>query len=166
MTMIITLIGSSKFEPYFHVWNEVLTLSGHLVFGLSTYPSVKQSREWYTVHEKRILDHVHKQKIDASSAVLLLNVDAYIGESTLSELQHAHDKRKNIYALESWGRGCGVWDNHTDAARAHKRKYGISDDYMSPVDTSKFLCVWNLLPEAGAFRSKLVDRVRSLGAGE
>jgi hypothetical protein len=29
--MIITLCGSSRFEPWFHAWNQALSLSGHVV---------------------------------------------------------------------------------------------------------------------------------------
>ena len=91
--MIVTLIGSTRFEPFFHVWNEVLGLAGHPVFSLSCLPSRGFQP---TADEKIVLDQVHKQKIERSDAVLLLNVFGYIGASTMSEIKHAvaHDKKR------------------------------------------------------------------------
>lgn len=36
--MIITLCGSSRFEAWFHMWNQALGLAGRCAFGLSSYP--------------------------------------------------------------------------------------------------------------------------------
>lgn len=84
--MIITLCGSSRFEPWFRLWNEALGLAGHPSFGLCAWPSRKSRREWYTAEQKTTLDRVHLTKIERSDAILVLNVFAYMGESTLSEL--------------------------------------------------------------------------------
>lgn len=87
--MIITLCGSTRFMEDFHAWNRRLTLAGNLVFSVST--SVKGS--WKpTRNEKEFLNEMHKKKIDNSDAILVLNHDNYIGESTASEIQYACKK--------------------------------------------------------------------------
>lgn len=112
--MRITLCGSARFESAFHEWNEKLTLEGHVVYGLAVYPSWHGDvKGWYTDEQKEILDRVHKMKIDNSEAVVILNVDRYVGDSTRSEIKHAADSRKNIYVLEpvlleTWPKGVVV----------------------------------------------------------
>lgn len=101
--MIITLCGSARFEPFFKLWNEHLTLAGHVVFSLSVYPSDKAGEKgWYTENEKLMLDTVHKRKILASDAILVLNAFSYIGESTLSEISFAKIAEKKVYFMEQW----------------------------------------------------------------
>lgn len=96
--MRITLCGSARFEPIFHELNERLTLAGHVVYGLSVYPSQKaDNKNWYTDTQKRILDKVHMMKIDNSDAVVVINEGGYIGESTAKEVQHGLDTGKSIY---------------------------------------------------------------------
>lgn len=122
--MIITLIGSARFEPWFKLWNKALSLAGHTVFGLSSYPSENGgNKDWYTPEDKDVLDWVHKEKIRLSEAVVLLNVFAYTGSSTESELDFAFAKGIKVYPLESWGEGIGVNGMHhsyyRDAVRAY-----------------------------------------------
>lgn len=145
--MIITLCGSAKFEPHFKVWNEVLTLAGHVVFTLSVYPSDKSGvKTWYTDQEKEVLDRAHLMKIDASDAVLILNRFGYIGSSTLNEISYAKGVGKEVYVLESWGRGLGI-------------------GCASPIDTttrSGFRYAYDLLGPGGPYRSNLVARIKAL----
>ena len=164
--MIITLCGSAKFEHVFHAWNEVLTLSGHTVFGLAVYPSnKKKNKNWYTPQEKELLDKAHLQKIDASDAVMVLNKHAYIGESTMREIEYAKKHKKKLYALESWGKGLGVSYGHEEAYQQSAKKYGALH-FKSPIDTFYpfFSDPWSLLPEAGVFRSTLVERLEKADA--
>jgi len=99
--MRITLCGSAKFEPVFHKWNKDLTLAGHVVYGLAVYPSyMGGDKNWYTDHEKTMLDLIHLCKIDNSDAVVVLNVGGYVGESTQREIHWAQAKAKKIYFLE------------------------------------------------------------------
>lgn len=162
--MIVTLCGSAKFERLFHIWNEVLTLSGHTVFALSVYPSWKDNnKNWYTKDEKKLLDEAHLRKIQASDAILVLNKFAYIGESTLAEITFAEKSGKKLYALESWAKGNGIRNNHKRLFRLRAQKYGALDR-PSPIDTMepKFKYAYDLLPEAGAFRSDLVDQIHTV----
>ncbi len=120
--MIITLCGSARFEPWFHMWNRALGLAGHCVFGLSSYPSQNEGdKDWYTPEQKEVLDKVHFDKIKASDAILVLNCFAYIGESTLRELEYAKHLGRRVYMLESWGEGYGISINHTKEWRDSTR---------------------------------------------
>lgn len=95
--MIITLCGSARFEQDFKKWNERLTLAGHTVFSLAVYPSDKQGeKNWYTEEQKRELDAAHFRKIEASEAILVINTDGYIGESTTREIFYAHGLGRRI----------------------------------------------------------------------
>lgn len=124
--MIITLIGSARFEPWFKIWNEALSLAGHSVFTLSVYPSDKKGvREWYTEEDKEMLDAVHREKIRHSHAVVLINKFAYIGESTLREVEYARWHEVPVHPLESWGVGHGINNSHFKVVRDQAREYGV-----------------------------------------
>ena len=48
-----------------------------------------------------MLDEMHKQKIDMSDEIYVINVGGYIRESTKSEIEYAKEKGKRISYLES-----------------------------------------------------------------
>lgn len=96
--MKITLCGSTRYMQAFGDWNIILTKAGHIVY------TVAQSAHGVKVptpEEKRRFDLVHLQKIDESQAILVLNVDGYIGESTQREIEWAKMKGKSIYYLNN-----------------------------------------------------------------
>jgi hypothetical protein len=147
--MIVTLCGSARFEDHFKTWNEALTMAGHTVFTLTRYPSEKGAKLWYTVTQKLALDEAHKRKINASEAVLVLNVFGYMGPSTLSEVEHAKSRGKKLYALESWGKGNGIGSNHFDYVQEARRRI-IPEGYSgSPIDTTSptFRYAYDLLDD-------------------
>lgn len=159
--LTITLCGSARFETWFHVWNRVLTCAGHTVFSLACFPSIMGSRTWYTDFEKQELDRAHLRKIDASDAILVLNVAAYIGESTMREIQHANNQAKRVVFLESWGSGCGVDGHFDDATNAIAERYGVHGT-RSPIDaTARPGYPYDLLGPAGGRRSRLVEVVNA-----
>ena len=49
---------------------------------------------------KEMLDEIHKQKIDMSDEIFVINVGEYIGESTRSEIEYAKSKNKVVNYLE------------------------------------------------------------------
>lgn len=118
--MIITLCGSARFEEQFVRANKNLTLAGHVVFGLSVYPSqMEGKKDWYTQEEKGKLDAAHLRKIDASDAIVVLNVEGYVGESTAGEINWAAVHGKRVYYLEPTkvrrrGSDGPVWDLFSD----------------------------------------------------
>jgi hypothetical protein len=95
-----TICGSARFEPLWHEWNKRLGLLGHISYSLMTFPSVEGSKSWYTEGEKETLDLAHLAKIEESDAILVLNKDGYIGESTHREIKWAGLRHKRIYWLE------------------------------------------------------------------
>lgn len=148
-SMIITLCGSARFEKWFVDWNEILTIAGHTVFSLTVFPSQKAgNKNWYTPEEKIELDKAHFRKIDASDAVFFINPWAYMGESTFKEWMYSIEKAKQMYALESWGRGKGVTENFKEEYREKAKKYLNKDSCdrtvfpASPVDTWRVLDPW------------------------
>ena len=48
-----------------------------------------------------MLDEMHRQKIDMSDEIYVINLGGYIGESTKSEIEYAQEKKKKISYLES-----------------------------------------------------------------
>ena len=44
---------------------------------------------------------MHKQKIDMSDEIYVINVEGYIGESTKNEIEYAKARGKRISYLES-----------------------------------------------------------------
>ncbi len=152
--LTITLCGSIRFLHLFDAWNEALSCAGHVVFHLGMRGRRPNDADKFT------LDDVHKRKIAASDAVLVLNRFAYIGESTMSEFEHAHGRDKEIRFLESWGKGQGIGRMHNDETRALAQSYGVPDGYGSPLNTSLFRC-WphDWFGDAIARRGRLVQVV-------
>lgn len=149
--MIVTLCGSSRFECLFKEWNLALTMAGHAVFTLTSFPSEHGGeKEWYTEEEKTAMDKAYEAKIRASDAVVVLNCGGYLGDSALSEVRYALSLGKKVFFLGSWGEGCGL------------------EGTKSPISTVGFPSVWDdsLLGPAGSLRSKLVRRLETAYAAD
>ena len=96
--MRITLCGSTKFKEVFIEANVTLTLKGHTVYSVSCYGHAEE--RVYTDKQKTVLDLVHLDKILNSDAIVVLNVDDYVGESLCKEVFWARMQGKDIYWLE------------------------------------------------------------------
>lgn len=96
---VITLCGSIKFKEEFEKIQEELTLAGNIVLTPNFLHSVK--KEEINNEIKNMLDEMHKQKIDMSDEIYVINVGEYIGESTKSEIEYAKTKNKKISYLEN-----------------------------------------------------------------
>ena len=96
---IITLCGSIKFKDEFIRVQEKLTLEGNIVFTPNFFNNIK--KEDIDLETKKMLDKMHRQKIDMSDEIYVINPGGYIGESTKSEIEYAKSKGKNISYLES-----------------------------------------------------------------
>jgi len=105
--MKITLCGSTRFRDEFELWNRRLSKQGHVVYSVSCFG---HSGDPLTADEKETLDRVHKEKIDASDAILVLNRDGYIGDSTRSEIEHAETVGKRIFYLFHHSVDFDVWE--------------------------------------------------------
>ena len=59
------------------------------------YPT-NPDKDAYTEEEVIMLDKMHKEKIKLSDAILVVNVNNYIGTSTKSEIEYAKSLNKEI----------------------------------------------------------------------
>jgi len=92
---IICLCGSTKFTAVFNQVNRDLTLAGYIVLSVGCH--VHSDEELgITAGQKAALDELHKRKIDLADAVLVLNVDHYIGTSTKGEVEYASRIGKRV----------------------------------------------------------------------
>lgn len=94
---IICLCGSTKFKVAYREWNARLTLDGHVVLSVAMWSHSEQVRP--TLEEKKLLDAIHKSKIDLADEVFVLDVNGYVGESTRSEIDYALTKGKQVRYL-------------------------------------------------------------------
>lgn len=96
--MVITLIGSTRFEPLFGLWTEALTVcAGHAVFDLAVRG--KTSQDWYDADTRERLVASRRLKIQRSDAVLLLDYGGYMGGLSTEEWVLAQTLGKVRYRL-------------------------------------------------------------------
>ena len=95
---IITLCGSIKFKDEFLKVQEKLVLEGNIVFTPNFFNNIK--KEEISSETKEMLDKMHKQKIDMSDEIYVINQGGYIGESTKLEIEYAKSKGKKVTYLE------------------------------------------------------------------
>ena len=93
---VITLCGSTRFKNEFEMINKELTLRGHIVISVGCFGHSGDT-ESLNDNMKRMLDKIHKRKIDLASAIMVINKDNYIGESTKSEIEYAKATNKEVY---------------------------------------------------------------------
>lgn len=91
---IITICGSLKFKDEMMKIAEKMELDGNGVI-TPIYPT-NPDKDAYTDEEADMLDKMHKEKIKISDAILVVNVDNYIGSSTKSEIEFAKTLNKEI----------------------------------------------------------------------
>ena len=97
--MIITICGSSKFKTEIMNAAANLTMQGHIVLTPCVFHHADEIE--LTPEQKQQLDNLHRQKISMSDAILVVNKDLYIGESTWSEIDWAQRLNKQVYFLEN-----------------------------------------------------------------
>ena len=103
---VITLCGSTKFKDAFIKAQKDLTLKGNIVISVGLFGHSGDSEVWDNMDEgtltktKKMLDDMHKRKIDMSDEIFVINVGGYIGESTKSEIEYAKKTGKKINYLE------------------------------------------------------------------
>ena len=95
---IITSCGSIKFKDEFLKVQEKLVLEGNIVFTPNFFNNIK--KEEISLETKEMLDKMHKQKIDMSDEIYVINQGGYIGESTKLEIEYAKSKGKKVTYLE------------------------------------------------------------------
>lgn len=95
--MIITICGSTRFKDQILNTARDLTLMGHIVLAPCVFHHAEETE--LTAEEKIRLDNLHKEKINMSDAIFVVNVDGYIGESTYGEIDWATRMKKQVFFL-------------------------------------------------------------------
>ena len=93
---VITLCGSTKFKDDFIKAQKELTLAGNIVISVGLFGH-SGDNEAYENDNKEMLDDMHKRKIDMSDAIMVIDTNDYIGESTKNEIEYAKSQGKFIY---------------------------------------------------------------------
>lgn len=91
---IITVCGSLRFIKEMLQIAEKLELEGNSVL-LPIY-NPNKNKDAFNSDEILMLSKMHKEKIKLSDAVLVVNVDGYIGNSTKDEMEFAKKLNKEI----------------------------------------------------------------------
>lgn len=92
---IITVCGSLRFVKEMMKITEQMELQGNCML-VPIYDSSKPNKDAFTQEEALILDKMHKERIKLSDAILVVDVDGYIGKSTNSEIEFAKSLNKEI----------------------------------------------------------------------
>ena len=102
---VVTLCGSTRFKEEFMEAQKRLTLAGNIVISVGLFGHSGDDEVWDDMGEgemsetKRMLDDMHKRKIDMADEIFVIDVDGYIGESTRSEIEYARDKGVSVRYL-------------------------------------------------------------------
>lgn len=104
---VITLCGSTRFKDEFMEANKKLTLEGNIVISVGLFGHSGDDEVWENMDEgtltktKKMLDDIHKRKIDMADEIFVINVGGYIGDSTRSEIDYALKHGKIVRYLEN-----------------------------------------------------------------
>ena len=90
---VITLCGSLKFQKEMMKITEKMSLEGYCIL-TSAYPVLENIKR--TEEQLMNLKEEHFKRIDFSDAILVVNVDNYIGYSTNLEIDYAKKLGKEI----------------------------------------------------------------------
>ena len=106
---VVCLCGSTRFYEEFQIANFTETMKGHIVLTVGFYSNANPQQWGIRKHgelvgidkeQKRMLDELHKRKIDLADEILVLNKNGYIGESTAGEIEYAQITGKHVRYLE------------------------------------------------------------------
>ena len=95
--MIITICGSTRFKKEIEYVAHDLTIQGHIVLAPCVFHHMED--EEMPMELKIRLDNLHKEKINMSDAIFVVNVNGYIGESTYGEIDWANRMKKEVFFL-------------------------------------------------------------------
>ena len=90
---VITLCGSLKFQKDMMIVAEKMALEGNCIL-TPVYPILENCER--TVEQLEKLKQAHFKKIELSDAILVINVNNYIGNSTNLEIEYAKKLEKEI----------------------------------------------------------------------
>ena len=90
---IITLCGSLKFQKEMMIIAEKMALEGNCIL-TPVYPILEKKEK--TEEQMTKLKEAHFKRIELSDAILVVNVNNYIGKSTNLEIEYAKTLGKEI----------------------------------------------------------------------
>lgn len=90
---IITLCGSLKFQKEMMIVAEKMALEGNCIL-TPVYPILEEVEK--TEEQMAKLKEAHFKRIEISDAILVVNVNNYIGKSTNLEIEYAKTLGKEI----------------------------------------------------------------------
>ena len=90
---IITLCGSLKFQKEMMIIAEKMALEGNCIL-TPVYPIIKNCER--TDEQLKKLKKTHFKRIELSDAILVINKNNYIGDSTKLEIEYAKKLGKEI----------------------------------------------------------------------
>ena len=90
---IITLCGSLKFQKEMMIVAEKMALEGNCIL-TPVYPTIENLKR--SEEQLQKLKEEHFKRIELSDAILVINVNNYIGNSTSSEIKYAKELGKEI----------------------------------------------------------------------
>ncbi len=92
-TKVITVCGSLRFKEEMIRVGVNMEIAGNVVL-LPIIPA--GDKDDFTEEELAMLGKMHKEKIKLSDAILVVDVDGYIGEATRGEILFAETQNKEI----------------------------------------------------------------------
>ena len=91
---VVTLCGSTRFKEDFIRAQEALTLAGNVVLTLGFY----EHAEGRTLDPdtEALLYDIHRQRMDMSDWIYVINRGGYIGPSTAGEIEYARSRGMRV----------------------------------------------------------------------
>ena len=93
MRGIVTLCGSHRFKEIFEEVSQELAIKSWLVLR----PEFHRDAHELGTDIKAQLDNIHREKIEMSQAIVVINEGNYVGHETQSELEIARKLGKKVY---------------------------------------------------------------------
>jgi hypothetical protein len=93
---VVTLCGGTKFKEAFIKANYKETMAGKIVLSVGFFRHADSNIHNLTEEEGKMLDELHKRKIDLSDEILVLDINDYIGDGTWGEIEYAKKTGKKI----------------------------------------------------------------------
>lgn len=95
---VVCLCGSTRFKDEYRAENQRLTMNGKIVLSVGLFGHADGIE--FSDAQKKMLDELHKRKIDLADQVHVINPGGYIGDSTQSEIEYAEDTGTPVSYLE------------------------------------------------------------------
>ncbi len=92
---IITVCGSLRFYKEMMEITEKMELEGNCML-VPIYNPARPNKDDFTEDEALMLDKMHKERIKLADAILVVNVEGYIGVSTSKEIEFAKSLGKEV----------------------------------------------------------------------